>query len=51
MCVNALLHIGAYWDVPSNYAGLIYKIINCAIFAFLVYEEYGKKRTVECDKF
>lgn len=44
MCVNVLLHIGAYWDVPSNYAGLIYKIISCAIFTLLVYREYHKAK-------
>jgi hypothetical protein len=47
MCVNALFHIGSYWDVPLNYPGLIYKIISCVIFGFLVYEEYGKKRPRE----
>ena len=31
----------------TGYAGLIFQIIGCIIYAFLVYGEYRKKKTVE----
>ncbi len=49
--LNVIIHIAFYWENPFSYVGLLYKIIGCAIFIYIVYKEYMNRRgrrTVLC---
>ena len=47
---GVLIQIYLLTAQETGYAGLVFHIIGCIIYTFLVYVEYGKKKSVESGK-